>query len=201
MIEFRQKTVRVYHTTPDYNIPGIMREGLLVRYYKRPSGNFTANNRARPFPEVIYLSKDIKHMIKHPEQGKQSIVVFDLPLNFYKEIEKNNQGDPIIKMYKNKEDFALNNVLEFMKLSPKHKEYFESYVESWKRENPKYKDLSFEEAFKKTPMYKGRIQLYIDSGPKYTIATKTDIPPEYISGIIDEKEYLKLVPNPNRLPK
>jgi hypothetical protein len=201
MIEFRQKTVRVYHTTLDSNIPGIMREGLLVRYYKKPSGNFTANNRARPFPEVIYLSKDIKHMIKHPEQGKQSIIVFDLPLNFYKEIEKNNQGDPIIKMYKNKEDFALNNVLEFMKLSPKHKEYFESYVESWKKENPKYKDLSFEEAFKKTPMYKGRIQLYIDSGPKYTIATKTNIPPEYISEIIDEKEYLKLVPNPNRLPK
>lgn len=24
---------------------------------------------------------------------------------------------------------------------------------------------------------------------------------EYISGIIDEREYLKLVPNPNRLPK
>ena len=201
MIILRNKYKRVYHTTLDSNIPEIKKEGLLVSHYKKPSGNFTADNRARPFPEVVYLTKDIKHMIKHPEQGKSSILVFDLPLSFYNKIEKNNQGDPLMKMYKNKEDFALNNALEFMRLSPKHKEFYESYVEDWKKENPKYKDLSFEEAYKKTPMYKGMMQAYIDGGPKYTITTKTDIPPEYLVDIIDENRYLRLVPNPNILPK
>ena len=39
MIEFKNKTARVFHVTKDTNLESIKRDGLLVDKYKKPSGN------------------------------------------------------------------------------------------------------------------------------------------------------------------
>ena len=193
MIILRNKTIRVYHTTLDSNIPEIKKYGLLVEKYKKPSGNFTENNRARPFPKVIYLSKDLKHLAKFPEQGKSSILVFDIPIDVYKKMDKENKGDLLYSMYKNADDFALNNTLEFMRLSQKHKEFFEGVVEEFKSKNSQYKDLPFSEAYKKTENYKERKESYKTLSPRFTLCTSQDICPEWLSDIIDERQYRRMI--------
>lgn len=74
MIKFRDKTIRVFHVTKDTNLESIKRDGLLVEKYKKPSGEFTENNIARPFPKVLYFSSDPGKLIKFPEQGKFSVL-------------------------------------------------------------------------------------------------------------------------------
>lgn len=64
MIKFKDKTTRVFHVTKDTNLESIKRDGLLVDKYKKPSGEFTENNIARPFPKVLYFSYDPGKLVK-----------------------------------------------------------------------------------------------------------------------------------------
>ena len=182
MIKFKNKTIRVFHVTKDTNLESIKRDGLLVEKYKKPSGEFTKNNIARPFPKVLYFSSDPGKLIKFPEQGKFSILVLDVPVKFL------TLGDPIVKLYKGPEDFSIRNVKEFMKLSPVIKDRIIEYLKKYGLKD----ESEFDEIYPKTPFYEYMKESYIRL-KDFTYVSKFDIPKECILDVLSEVDFKKLL--------
>ena len=182
MIKFKDKTIRVFHVTKDINLESIKRDGLLVDKYKKPSGEFTENNIARPFPKVLYFSSDPGKLIKLPEQEKFSVLVLDIPVKFL------TLGDPIIKFYKGPKDYSIRNVREFMKLSPMIRDKMIKYLKGYGLKD----ESEFDKVFPKTPFYEYMTEAYTRL-KEFTYVSRFDIPKECISDILSEVDFKKLL--------
>ena len=182
MIKFKEKTIRVYHVTKDINIESIKRDGLLVEKYKKPSGNFSEDNIARPFPKVLYFSSDPRKLVKLPEQGKFSVLVLDIPVRL---LIKRNQ---IFKFYNGPEDYAIRNLKEFIKLSPVIKEKAMKYLRKYGLK----KESDIEDIYPKTPFCKYMEEAYVKL-KDFTYISEYDIPKECISDILSENDFKKIL--------
>lgn len=99
MITFREKIVRLYHTTKVENVPGILREGLKV-----------SKARSRPWDReigidiqdsgLIYTSVNPEKLTKPVIPGKTVLLMIEIPGTDFQGLRK-RYGDPEYDFYIN----------------------------------------------------------------------------------------------------